>query len=675
MGKSNVMLDAGRSLLFRIQPYTTGHLASLAFIHQMPKLSFQQELLLTPKVVYRIYIASNPTGTEPLLGRKEFEQTMYLPMRMQSRSLGDLANDCFCATTVESGSVTQTSWPEKYLLSLALYGKRLPTLPQLIKLQVPWRQGLLLFGFPDTPSVPSSDKATTGVPMDSPPYCRWAEGTEELMMFYQDRSLHSQAFYLFRSASSFLKTKAEGAALLDQVDTYIMSLGRELELLGGHSTDLAILKSCTSEIIVRNAMRGDTLKGLVRIITGSCILSPSLKHEKPNSAEDLYMGQSHTRLDNAAARGRQRPGRRPALASDLGLRSHVGSAETPPRRVRSGVRTRSLGGDGRRWTSDPEKGEARGWCRARAPGSGSAQLIFNKTKSVEYTYCNDTVVIPCIVINVEAQSTSEIFVRWKFKGKDVYVYDGVANKSTISSEFPSARIAVSELLKGDASLKMAKSDATVGNYSCEVTELSREAETTIELKYRVVSWFTPNENILIVIFPILAILLYWGQFGITTLKYRSSRTNERIIILLVVGLFVTTIVVVAAILFIPGEYSIKNATGLGLIVVSTGALIILQYNVFRATFGMTSFAIFILTLQILGYVLSVVGMSLCVAACIPLHGPLLISGLGIIALSQLLGLVYMKFVASNQQTIQPPRKAVEEPLNAFKESKGMMNDE
>ncbi|PNJ64190.1 CD47 isoform 4, partial [Pongo abelii] len=31
--------------------------------------------------------------------------------------------------------------------------------------------------------------------------------------------------------------------------------------------------------------------------------------------------------------------------------------------------------------------------------------------------------------------------------------------------------------------------------------------------------------------------------------------------------------------------------------------------------------------------------------------------------------------ASNQKTIQPPRKAVEEPLNAFKESKGMMNDE
>lgn len=31
-------------------------------------------------------------------------------------------------------------------------------------------------------------------------------------------------------------------------------------------------------------------------------------------------------------------------------------------------------------------------------------------------------------------------------------------------------------------------------------------------------------------------------------------------------------------------------------------------------------------------------------ACEPVHGPLLISGLGIIALAELLGLVYMKFV-------------------------------
>ncbi|XP_047419774.1 leukocyte surface antigen CD47 isoform X1 [Sciurus carolinensis] len=306
---------------------------------------------------------------------------------------------------------------------------------------------------------------------------------------------------------------------------------------------------------------------------------------------------------------------------------------------------------------------------------GSAQLLFNKTKSVEFTFCNETVVIPCFVTNVGAQNTNEMYVKWKFKGKYIFIFDGGQNNATTDSNFSSAKIAVSELLKGDASLKMDKGDAKVGNYTCEVTELTREGETVIELKYRVVSWFSPNENILVVIFPILAILLFWGQFGILTLKYKSNCTNKKIILLLIAGLLLTAIVIVGAILFVPGEYSVKNASGLGFIVISTGILILLQYNVFMTAFGMTSFTIAILITQVLGYVLAVVGLCLCIMACIPVHGPLLISGLGIIALAELLGLVYMKFVASNQRTIQAPRKAVEEPLNAFKESKGMMNDE
>ncbi|XP_053420452.1 leukocyte surface antigen CD47 isoform X2 [Nycticebus coucang] len=339
---------------------------------------------------------------------------------------------------------------------------------------------------------------------------------------------------------------------------------------------------------------------------------------------------------------------------------------------------------------------------------GSAQLLFNKTKSVEYTVCNETIAIPCFVINMEAENTNEVFVKWKFKGRDIYTFDGSYNRSTHDSAFKTSRINISELLKGDATLMMHQSNAVAGNYTCEVTVLSREGETTVEVKYRVesaqtskrpcpvhtsrenaqdsgldgeqtstprVSWFSPNENILIVIFPVFALLLFWGQFGIKTLQYRSGRMDEKTIGLLVAGLLVTIIIIVGAILFVPGEYSIKNATGLGLIVTSTGLLIILNYYVFKTAFGITSFVIALLIIQVLVYVLAGVGLSLCISACTPVHGPVLISGLGIFALVQLLGLVYMKFVASNQKTIQPPRKAVEEPLNAFKESKGMMNDE
>uniref|UniRef100_A0A8C6GR38 Leukocyte surface antigen CD47 n=1 Tax=Mus spicilegus TaxID=10103 RepID=A0A8C6GR38_MUSSI len=250
---------------------------------------------------------------------------------------------------------------------------------------------------------------------------------------------------------------------------------------------------------------------------------------------------------------------------------------------------------------------------------GSAQLLFSNVNSIEFTSCNETVVIPCIVRNVEAQSTEEMFVKWKLNKSYIFIYDGNKNSSTTDQNFTSAKISVSDLVNGIASLKMDKRDAVVGNYTCEVTELSREGKTVIELKNRTVSWFSPNEKILIVIFPILAILLFWGKFGILR------------------------------------EKPVKNASGLGLIVISTGILILLQYNVFMTAFGMTSFTIAILITQVLGYVLALVGLCLCIMACEPVHGPLLISGLGIIALAELLGLVYMKFVASNQRTIQPPR--------------------
>ncbi|XP_046954584.1 leukocyte surface antigen CD47 isoform X4 [Lynx rufus] len=288
---------------------------------------------------------------------------------------------------------------------------------------------------------------------------------------------------------------------------------------------------------------------------------------------------------------------------------------------------------------------------------GSAQLIFNITRSVEYTACNETVIIPCYVNNVEATNINEMYVKWKFRGKDIFTFDGAVEKTTRDNKFKSTKIIPQKLLNGIASLEMNKEEAVVGNYTCEVTELSREGETIIELKYRIVSWFSPNENILIVIFPILAVLLSWGQFGIVTLKYKSSLMKEKTILLFVGGLVLTIAVIVGAILFVPGEYSTKNSCGLGLIVVPTVILILLQYCVFMIGVWMSSFTIAILILQVLGYVLSVVGLSLCVSECTPVNGPLLISGLGIIALAELLGLVYMKLVASNQKTIQPPREA------------------
>ncbi|KAF5923929.1 hypothetical protein HPG69_010358, partial [Diceros bicornis minor] len=277
-----------------------------------------------------------------------------------------------------------------------------------------------------------------------------------------------------------------------------------------------------------------------------------------------------------------------------------------------------------------------------ADNQGSAQLIFNITKSVEYTVCNESVIIPCFVNNVEAKSITEMYVKWKFKGKDIYTYSGQGQKTTNDLDFKSATITASELLKGIASLKMDKRDARVGNYTCEVTELSREGETIIELKYRVDFW---SEDCCVDVSGPGVTCSAFLFAAVKTLKYKSNPMKGKTIFLFVAGLVLTIDVIVGAILFIPGEFSTKNAWGLGLIVIPTATLTLLQYCVFSMSFGMSSSTIAILILQVLGFVLSVVGLSLCISECTPVHGPLLISGLGIIALAELVGLVYMKFFA------------------------------
>ena len=86
---------------------------------------------------------------------------------------------------------------------------------------------------------------------------------------------------------------------------------------------------------------------------------------------------------------------------------------------------------------------------------------------------------------MEATNINEMYVKWKFRGKDIFTFDGAVQKTTHGDKFKSTKIVPQKLLNGIASLEMSKEEAVVGNYTCEVTELSREGETIIELKYRI----------------------------------------------------------------------------------------------------------------------------------------------------------------------------------------------
>ncbi|XP_014389852.1 PREDICTED: leukocyte surface antigen CD47-like isoform X4 [Myotis brandtii] len=243
------------------------------------------------------------------------------------------------------------------------------------------------------------------------------------------------------------------------------------------------------------------------------------------------------------------------------------------------------------------------------------QLLFTTIESVDYTICNETLLtIPCLVTNVGAMSLKEMFVKWRLGDKQILFYDGDKNETNPISDFPSAYIIPNALLTGDASLMMDKSDAVPGNYTCEVTELTREGETTIELKYHIALWFSANDYVLTIIFPMLAVLLFWGS-DIVTLKYNSNITKEKIIILSVAGLVLSILVIVGAVFFIPGEYSTKRASGLGLIVASTVILILLQISMFLIAPAKRKLpiSVILLIVQVLGLLISVVGLSFCVS--------------------------------------------------------------
>ncbi|XP_021041104.1 leukocyte surface antigen CD47-like isoform X3 [Mus caroli] len=244
---------------------------------------------------------------------------------------------------------------------------------------------------------------------------------------------------------------------------------------------------------------------------------------------------------------------------------------------------------------------------------GLAQLTFKNINSVKASNCSRVVLIPCYVSNIEAQDINELFLKWKFGQDIILVFDGHANKSTTYT-FPSAQIFTSEFLKGNASLTLAKNEAKAGNYTCEVTELSREGKHTVELKYSDGSWFTLSENIPIIIFPFLTVLLFWAQFGILMQKYKSSPVNKKILILSTSGLLFTIVVTVGAALYIPA-------------------------------IGRTLQAVIMFTIaQGLGVVLTLAGLYLTASDCVPKYGLLLISGLAIITLVELFGLIYMKWL-------------------------------
>ncbi|KAM9247895.1 leukocyte surface antigen CD47 isoform 4-T4 [Leptosomus discolor] len=297
------------------------------------------------------------------------------------------------------------------------------------------------------------------------------------------------------------------------------------------------------------------------------------------------------------------------------------------------------------------------WVLLSAVGAGSAQLIFSGTDVVERTDCNKTVILPCYVTNLKENNANVMFVRWKKEGKIIFSFDGARQEFFRDPTVPSANlVSQADLPKGFASLMLNGAEADAGNYTCEVTESNREGQTRFELrnisvvscgeegtptpKEKCGSWFLLVERAIIIALLFLVVILCLAQLSVIVLKYDIE--SQKKVGIIVTGVIFTVAAVVGTVLFVQDGYTAQSQAGLGLIVVPAVILVPLQYFMFGIVFDSLPQATFALIgLQILGYIIAVVGFALCVSACPPLHGSVVIAGLAILAIASLLSLAYV----------------------------------
>ncbi|XP_030810515.1 leukocyte surface antigen CD47 isoform X1 [Camarhynchus parvulus] len=301
--------------------------------------------------------------------------------------------------------------------------------------------------------------------------------------------------------------------------------------------------------------------------------------------------------------------------------------------------------------------------------AGSAQLILSGTSIVEKSDCNKTVVLPCYVTNLIQNNENVMFVTWTSQGVIIFSYHGGTKKVNTHPSFSSARLlSPPELIKGVASLVLNRKQATVGNYSCKVTESNREGKIRMQLIAVSGSWFLLVERAVIVSLVCLLVILCAAQLTVIGLKYEIE--SQRKVCIIVALVIFAVVAGVGAALFIQDGYTVQNQAGLGLIVIPAVILVPLQYIMFGIVFdSLLQATLALIGLKLLGFIIAVVGFALCVAACPPLHGSVLIAGSAIMAIASLLSLAYVFIMGSRMKDHPRPGKAVEEPLN---DAKGVM---
>ncbi|OXB52918.1 hypothetical protein ASZ78_003500, partial [Callipepla squamata] len=271
----------------------------------------------------------------------------------------------------------------------------------------------------------------------------------------------------------------------------------------------------------------------------------------------------------------------------------------------------------------------------------STQLVFNVVDLVEKNACNETVILPCIVTNLKENNDSSMHVSWKRQGQVLFSFNGPEQRIYRHESVPSANfLSKSDLSKGIASLRLKNAEATDGNYSCEVTELNREGETKFELRTRMERQFDLVQSIVIAALLVFIIVLCWTQLGVVAFKCETVRKKKKHITI-PCSIF-TVIAVVAVVLFIQDGSISMNQVGLAFTVLPAGMLMVLQYSIFKLILDdLTHKGYALIAFQTAGYIVAVIGFALSVSACPSILLSVVIAGLVVMAVADLLALVYV----------------------------------
>ncbi|XP_013916511.1 PREDICTED: leukocyte surface antigen CD47 [Thamnophis sirtalis] len=319
------------------------------------------------------------------------------------------------------------------------------------------------------------------------------------------------------------------------------------------------------------------------------------------------------------------------------------------------------------------------WVLLGTLGTGSAQLFFESVPFLEINYCNGPhVILPCVVTNLKDHDKNSMFLSWQYQGNHFFIYDGASGNISKNSSFDTATFLNRSMVPyGIASLNISTSQAALGNYTCEVVEGNREGKTRVELitsspflnkSSEIEPWFQPMERYSIISIIIVIVILYWCQFATVATKFDIPLKKK--IGLSVTGVLLSLLSVIGAIYYANDGYTTLTKTGIGLIVIPAIIVVPLLYFLFTSVFEKQPlFAVILLALKALGYVIAVAGFALCVTECQPTKGAVLIAGLAIISAVAAIGLIYIIIIGCNLKDHQPPRKAVEDSLN---DAKGVM---